>query len=123
MWARSAPERLAHRVTKTPEYIPFKSASADKNHKGELTCQRAADCGLEEWSRVWHGEDSDVGDDIVQRIVDIYKDTREGDMDELILPPITGYSILRAASKFRSGTGVGTDSLRPRLGRHRARGH
>ncbi len=66
-WARSAPERIGHRVTKDIEFVTSKSASASKTHQGETTNQRAADCGVAEWGDIWHATDIDVGDEVIRK--------------------------------------------------------
>ncbi len=113
-WARAAPERVGHRVTKSRETTVRKSASADKGHRGEYTDQAAADAGLVEWGDIWHSTSIDHGDIIIDQIERIYKEKEDHDHDEVALPSITDESILRGALKFRSDTAVGVDGVRPR---------
>ncbi len=86
IWARTAAERVGHRVTKTQEATVIKSASADKGHRGELTNQAAADAGLIEWGGIWHSTDIDFGDAITEQIRRIYENKDGDDFDEIIPP-------------------------------------
>ncbi len=114
LWARQASDKMAHRATKRTEALPFKSASADKNHKGELTDQSAADKGIVEWGGMWLAEPTDGGEDIIRQVVRIYESAEPGDHPSIALPALTGAALRKGALKFRSDTGVGVDRIRPR---------
>ncbi len=122
IWARGAPDKVGHRVTKEPEFIATKSASADKRHCGETTDQRAADVGMIEWSAIWHATEIDVGDDVVKQVAKIYDEMDDGDLQTVALPPIDADAVRRAARRFRGDTAVGTDGIRPRHLARLARG-
>ncbi len=113
-WARSAPDRVGHRVTKQKEVSFLRSASSDKSHRGEHTDQAAADGGIAEWGAIWHSSDVDHGDLIVDQISRIYNTKKADDHEEVMLPEISDDSVLRAALRFRSDTAVGVDGARPR---------
>ncbi len=114
-WARSAPAKLAHRVTKKAESEVKKSASSSKCHQGERTPQEAADKGMREWAQMWLAELSDGAEDILQAIERWYEQERGDDeLEEIVLPPITGDRLLRTSKTFNANTGVGVDGLRPR---------
>ncbi len=67
LWAASAGSRAAHAATKVKETATAHSASARKDHLGEVTAQKAADVGIEEWSEHWDAVDVDNGNEILNR--------------------------------------------------------
>ncbi len=113
-WARTASDKAVHRATKRPEVAARKSASGDKAHRGELTDQAAAEHGMREWGGIWLAEEHDAGDDILSKVAAIYEDADPQDLPLVALPPLTSLSLRRGSLRFRSGTAVGVDSIRPR---------
>ncbi len=120
-WARSAPLKVAHAVTKCPDIGSRHSASARKTHAGEMTAQLAADRGLDEWSVHWLAGTADRSQEIIDMAERIYNDgpaqwatTDDGALTEIKLPPITAARLLKWAKRFRGDTGRGGDALRPR---------
>ncbi len=107
-WARSASVKASHAATKTKDTATAHSASASKDHLGEMTSQRAADRGIEEWSRHWGAGTIDQGDHILKNIEKLLENgpsdralTQEGRYEPIPLSPINGHRVLRAARKFK----------------------
>ncbi len=101
-WARTAPLKTAHAVTKSPDVVSRLSASASKSHLGEMTAQGAADHGLREWSRPWDARDHDTTDYLIELVNTVYDEgpedwavTEEGVMDEIVLPPLDASRLRR----------------------------
>ncbi len=120
-WARSAPLKLAHAVTKPRETACRYTASAAKHHQGEMTAQDAADKGLSEWSRPWKASDVDRSGDVLKLVSDAYDIgpeewaiAQDGILDEIELPDICEGRLLRWARRFKGDTGLSMDALRPR---------
>ncbi len=116
-FAMGADLRTAHRTTRPSSVVGRKSASACNKHLGESTDQAAADRGLEEWAPAWRGGPTDNGDLLAKTVDDLYVLGKgaEGDADELLLKPLDDEELLRRiTSKFKGGTGVGLDWMRPR---------
>ncbi len=63
-FAAAADLRTAHRVTRAPNFVGRKTASANKGHLGEASNQDAADRGLTEWAPAWHGDGQDHGEEL-----------------------------------------------------------
>ncbi len=114
LWARGASDKLAHRATKRTEAPIAKSASGSKCHEGERTSQEAADKGISEWGRLWLAGNDDVRDDILQQVINIYESPELGDLPRVVLLPLTGSALRKAALRFRGDTAVGVDGIRPR---------
>ncbi len=115
-FAAAADLRTAHRVTRPSSFVGRKTASADKKHLGEATEQAAADHGIAEWSPAWRGDAVDHGESLARMVDDLYALGRaEEDAEEILLEPLNDEELLRCiTSKFKGGTGVGHDWMRPR---------
>ena len=111
-WAASASKSAGHKATKTAVPVMAATASAWKTHFGETTLQRAADCGIVEWSVPWQAADDDGGSDILAAI-EAVECTVQREPD-IALPVINGLRIHDVGKRFRGSTGVGRDWLRPR---------
>ena len=111
-WATAASKSIGHNATKVAVPVRAASASGVKGHLGELTPQRAADNGIAEWSTAWQAMHDDGAADILAAIEAVECTTqREPD---IIPPPIDGERVHAVGKRFRGGTGVGRDWLRPR---------
>ncbi len=115
-FAAAADLRTAHRVTRAPNFVGRKTASANKGHLGEASNQDAADHGLAEWSPTWRGDEEDHGEEMVKMVDSLYALGRaEEDAEEVLLAPLTDEDLARrVTAKFKGGTGVGHDWMRPR---------
>ncbi len=113
-WARTVSDKQAHRATKKPEVAILKSASADKHHRGEMSDQSAADQGIAEWGGIWLANEGDACEEVRKQVQEIYDRADACDFSAVILPPLTGEALRRAALRFRSDTAVGVDGIRPR---------
>ncbi len=114
-WVRAAPLGLTHKVTKEPEDVAKKTASATKGHVGERTPQIAADKGRAEWGKLRNATDHDESEEIIRAVDALMAiGRREADLEELLLPQLDDDRIGRAARTFGEGTGIGVDSMRPR---------
>ncbi len=120
-WARQAPLKLAHAVTKPSDRSTAYSASASKSHAGEATAQLAADRGIVEWSPFWKASQEDKGDEAL-RMLDALASggpsdffiPEDGQLSEIQLPPIDEGRLWRSSRSFRGDTGVALDWARPR---------
>ncbi len=114
-WAKSAPIKVAHKVTKRVESSVRNSASASKEHQGERTPQEAANAGRAEWGKLWLAKEEDGAEEIIKAIEALYEVGRiEEEMKEIQLPPLDGERLAKVAATFKAGTGLGVDHLRPR---------
>ncbi len=67
-WARRASAAELHRATKPPDQHGRKSASAEKDHRGERTDYEAAVHGAHEWQPLWMATAVDTSDDIMSAL-------------------------------------------------------
>ena len=111
-WASAATKGIGHRVTKPIEPVRAATASATKGHLGETTPQKAADCGIAEWSGPWQAHEDDGSSEILAAIEAM--DCTWQREPEITLPLFTESRIRDGAKRFRGNTGVGRDWLRPR---------
>ena len=111
-WARSATISAGHRVTKAPSGTVPLTASANKSHRGGSSAQEAADAGIAEWCGPWQARSWDGAEDILKAI-EAWDCTQQEEPD-VALPPLEPRRLLDVCKRFRSGTGVGRDWLRPR---------
>ena len=111
-WARTAGQEAGHKATKAPAGIAPMSASAGKAHMGEPSQQRAADAGVEEWCLPWKAGDSDGASEVLQALEAL--DCTNQQETDIELPPFTARRITQVCLRFRGGTGLGKDWLRPR---------
>ncbi len=111
-WAKEASLREAHAATKPAAGALPCSASGSKGHKGESTEQKAADHGPREWGRECRAQPHDGAEEILRQLEAL---TAEGQLEEdVCLPPLTGAGLAEVSPWFRGGTGLGTDTRRPR---------
>ncbi len=114
-WAKAAPLGLTHKITKEPEDVARKTASATKGHTGERTPQIAADKGRAEWGKIRNATDHDESKEIIRAVDALMAiGRREADLEELLLPQLDEDRIGKAARTFGEGTGIGVDTMRPR---------
>ncbi len=120
-WAKAAPLKIGHAVTKEKEFVAAYTASPSKNCRGERTAQLAADIGLREWSPHWHATEKDGGDEVLEQLEALeargpsaYAVPEDGQPTPIVLPKIDGQRLAKVARRFCGTTGLGLDFLRPR---------
>ncbi len=110
-WARAASIGQAHGATRVREAVTRKTASASKGHKGECTAQQGADAGGAEWGTLWGATASDSSSAIMAALDAM--ECVDRDYPEFPLPPISDERLMSISARFRGGTGLGMDALRP----------
>ncbi len=120
-WARTAPLKVCHAVTKEKEVAAAYTASPSKACRGERTAQIAADKGLAEWSPHWQATKEDGGDKVLEQLQALeargpsaYSIPEDGQPPPIALPRIDGQRLAKVARRFCGTTGLGLDFLRPR---------
>ncbi len=120
-WAKAAPLKIGHAVTKGKEFVAAYTASPSKTGGGERTAQLAADKGLAEWMPHWQATKTDKGDEVLKQLEVLeargpspYSVPEDGQPTPIMLPAIDGQRIAKAARRFGGNTGLGLDFLRPR---------
>ncbi len=110
-WARRASAAELHRATKPPDQHGRKSASAEKDHRGERTDYEAAVHGAHEWQPLWMATAVDTSDDIMSALEALGK--VHPLFPSIRLPPFDPDRIAKRARRFKGNTGRGTDGARP----------
>ncbi len=110
-WAKLAALGELHRATRATEAQHRKTASARKDHPGERTDFQAAVHGAKEWGTQWEATHSDTSADIMEAVEAMT--SIRACHPEIPLPPIDDLAALHQSKRFKGGTGLSTDAMRP----------